>query len=194
MQKSTRNLFLFALVTALLGVAVYAELARERTLAPQPLTALDPATVTHLEIRCASCTTRVFERVDGVWRMRAPHDAPANPEAIARLLAVLRAHVRSRAKLADYDAAKLGLAPPQFSVVADAVRIDIGGEDPIDHDRYVRIGDELLRVPDRFSARLLESPESELLASPQEQALSPDSRRGRGLGEGAARQPATTHE
>ena len=42
-------------------------------------------------------------------------------------------------------------------------RIDIGGEDPIDHDRYVRIGDEVLRVPDRFSARLLESPESELL-------------------------------
>jgi hypothetical protein len=27
----------------------------------------------------------------------------------------------------------------------------------------VRIGAELLRVPDRFSARLLESPESELL-------------------------------
>ena len=65
--------------------------------------------------------------------------------------------------MAGYDAAKLGLDPPQITVVADATRIDIGGEDPIDHDRYVRIGDELLRVPDRFSARLLESPESELL-------------------------------
>ena len=75
----------------------------------------------------------------------------------------MRASVRTRAKLADYDAAKLGLEPPQFTVVANDTRIDIGGEDPIDHDRYVRIGDELLRVPDRFSARLLEAPESELL-------------------------------
>lgn len=163
MRRSTRNLLILAIAVAVLGVAVYAELARERGLAPRPLTALDPATVTHLEIRCQSCAARVFERVDGVWQMRAPHDTPANPESIARLLAVLRAPVRTRAPMAGYDAAKLGLDPPQITVIADATRIDIGGEDPIDHDRYVRIGAELLRVPDRFSARLLESPESELL-------------------------------
>jgi hypothetical protein len=163
MKKSTRSLLLLAVTVAALGTAVYAELARERGRAPPPLTALDPAEVAHLEIHCQSCTTRIFERVDGAWRMRAPHDAAANPDAVNRLLAVLRAPVRTRMKMADYDAAKLGLTPPQFTVVADAVRIDIGGEDPIDHDRYVRIGAELLRVPDRFSARLLESPESELL-------------------------------
>ena len=163
MKKSTRSLLLLAVTVAALGTAVYAELARERGLAPQPVTALDPAAVTHLEIRCQSCITRVFERLDGVWRMRAPHDAAANPDAVSRLLAVLRAPVRTRAKMAGYDAAKLGFEPPLITVIADAARIDIGGEDPIDHDRYVRIGDELLRVPDRFSARLLESPESELL-------------------------------
>lgn len=163
MRRSTRSLLVLAIAVAVLGVAVYTELARERRLATQPLTALDPATVTQLEIHCVSCTTRVFERVDGVWQMRAPHAAAANPEAVTRLLAMLRAPVRTRAKMAGYDAAKLGLDPPQITVIADATRIDIGGEDPIDHDRYVRIGGELLRVPDRFSARLLESPESELL-------------------------------
>jgi hypothetical protein len=163
MRKSTRSLLILAVAVIALGAAVYAELSRERGLAPQPVTVLDPATVTHLEIRCQSCTTRVFERVDDVWQMRAPHDAAANPESITRLLAVLHAPVRTRAKMAGYDAAKLGLDPPQITVIADATRIDIGGEDPIDHDRYVRIGAELLRVPDRFSARLLESPESELL-------------------------------
>lgn len=163
MRKSTRSLLILAVATIALGVTVYAELARERGLAPQPVTQLDPARVTHLEIRCQSCTTRVFERIDGAWWMKQPQDAKANPEAVARLLAVVQAPVRTRAKLADYDAAKLGLDPPQMTVIADATRIDIGGEDPIDHDRYVRIGDELMRVPDRFSARLLESPESELL-------------------------------
>lgn len=162
MRRSTRSLLVLAIAVAVLAAAVYAELARERGLAPQPLTALDPVAVTHLEIHCQSCVTRVFERVDGVWRMRAPHDAAANPDAVDHLLAVLRAPVRTRAKMAGYDAAKLGFDPPLITVIADAVRIDIGGEDPVDHDRYVRIGAELLRVPDRFSARLLESPESEL--------------------------------
>lgn len=163
MRKSTRSLLILAIVASVLGVAVYADLARERGLVPQPVTQLDPARATHLEIRCQSCTARVFERVDGVWWMKQPHNAKANPEAVARLLAVVHALARTRAAIAGYDAAKLGLEPPQITVIADATRIDIGGEDPIDHDRYVRVGEELLRVPDRFSARLLESPESELL-------------------------------
>ncbi|HST27353.1 MAG TPA: DUF4340 domain-containing protein [Rudaea sp.] len=163
MRKSTRSLLILAVAVVALGAAVYMELVRERGLVPQPLTSLDPAAVTHLEIRCQSCTARVFERVDGAWQMRVPHDAAANPDAVNRLLAVLRAPVRTGAKMADYDAAKLGLDPPQITVIADVTRIDIGGEDPIDHDRYVRIGDELLRVPDRFSARLMESPDSELI-------------------------------
>lgn len=165
MRKSSHSLTYLALCAAVLGVAVYAELARERGLMPQPVTALDPATVTHLEVHCQSCTTRVFERVDGIWRMREPYAAAANPKAVQRLLAMLRAPVRTHTPMADYDPAKLGLDPPQITVVADATRIDIGGEDPIDHDRYVRVGGELLRVPDRFSARLLESPESELFDS-----------------------------
>lgn len=162
MRKATRNLLLLVLAVIVLGVAVYAQLVRERARAVQALTAIDTATVQRLEIHCAQCITRIFARRDGIWYMLQPHAAPADPEAVERLLGVAHARVRTRAPLAAYDAARLGLAPPQFRVVIDTTQIDIGGEDPIDHDRYVRIGDELLHVPDRFSARLLESPESEL--------------------------------
>ena len=155
-------MLLLAAAVAALGAAVYAELAREQALAPQPLTVLDPSTVQRIEIRCSACQTRRFEHAGDGWRMLEPYTKPANTEAVARLLAVVRAPVRTRAPLADYDAAKLGLAPPQFTLRYDDVTIEIGNEDPIEHDRYVRIGNELLRVPDRFSARLLESPESEL--------------------------------
>lgn len=162
MRNSTRNIVLLVVAVGVLGGGVYAEVARERTLAVHPLTALDPASVQHFEIRCRDCQTRRFERDSTGWRMLEPYAQPANPESVARLLAVVRAPVRTRAKLADYDPAKLGLAPPQFTLTFDQVTIEIGGEDPIEHDRYVRLGDELLRVPDRFSARLLEAPESEL--------------------------------
>ena len=162
MRKSSRNTLLLALAVAVLGGGVYAELERERTLGVQPLTTLDPAAVRRVEIRCRDCTTRRFERDAHGWRMLEPYAQPANAESIARLLAVARAPVRTRAKFADYDAAKLGLAPAQFTLTFDQTVIEIGNEDPIEHDRYVKLGAELLRVPDRFSARLLESAESEI--------------------------------
>jgi hypothetical protein len=163
MRKSTRNILLLAVGVAVLGGAVYAELVRERSFAAQPLTTLDPAGVQRIEIRCRDCQTRRFERDGTGWRMLEPYAQPAKADSVARLLAVVQAPVRTRAKLADYDPAKLGLAPPQFTLTFDQTIIEIGGEDPIEHDRYVCLGDELLRVPDRFSARLLESPESELV-------------------------------
>jgi len=161
-RKSTRQVLLLALLVAALGGAVYAELERERSLGPPPLTTLDPASVQRIEIRCRECQSRRFARDGSGWRMLEPYARPANSDAVARLLTVLRAPVRNRAPLADYDVAKLGLAPPQFTLRYDDVTIEIGNEDPIEHDRYVHMGADLLRVPDRFSARLLESPESEL--------------------------------
>ena len=162
MRKSSRSILFLGVAVVALAVGVWMELVRERDFAPQPLTALDPESVQHLEIRCRDCTTRRFARTATGWRMLEPYAQPANAEAVARLLSVLRAPVRTRAALSGYDAAKLGLAPAQFTLQYDDVTIEIGGEDPIEHDRYVRLGDELLRVPDRFSARLLESPENEL--------------------------------
>lgn len=162
MRKSTRSILFLGALAALLVAAVFAELAHERKLAPAPLTALDPATVERIEVQCTGCRTRKFERDGSGWRMLEPYALPANPDAIARLLAIARAPVRVRLSLRNYDLAKLGLDPAQITLTLDDLVITIGDGDPIEHDRYVRIGDELLRVPDRFSARLLEAPESEL--------------------------------
>ena len=166
MRKSARSILFLGVAVAVLGAAVWAELERERGFAPQPLTTLDPASVRQIEIRCHDCQTRRFERAADGWRMLEPYAQAANAEAVARLLAVTHASVRTRAPMREYDPAKLGLAPAQFTLRFDGVTIEIGNEDPIEHDRYVRMGEELLRVPDRFSARLLESPESELAAPP----------------------------
>jgi hypothetical protein len=162
MRKATRNTLVLAAAVALLAIAVYAELAHERTLAPKPLTEIEPATVHRLEVSCTHCRTRRFARDENGWRMLEPYALPADAEAIARLLAIAHAPVHERHPLRDYDAAKLGLEPAQITLTLDDLVIAIGGEDPIDHDRYVRIGQDMLRVPDRFGARLLEAPEGEL--------------------------------
>jgi hypothetical protein len=162
MRKATRNVLVLAVAVVLLGVGIYVELAHEATLAPQGLTTVEPATVRKVEVRCTGCRTRRFERNENGWRMLEPYSLPADVEALARLLAIAHAPVQERHPLRDYDAAKLGLEPPQITLTLDDLVIAVGGEDPIDHDRYIRIGEEMLRVPDRFGARLLESPESEL--------------------------------
>ena len=152
-----------ALAVVLLGTAVFAQLAHERASAPQALSTLDTAAVRRIEITCLSvCRSRSFERTAAGWQMLAPYRQPASSRAIEHLLAVAHAPARMRLALHDYDLAKLGLAPPLLTLRLDDHIIAMGDEDPIEHDRYMRVGDELLRVPDRFSARLLESAESEL--------------------------------
>jgi len=163
MRRATRTLFLLTITVALLGAAVYAEIARERTLMPRPLTQIDPLTARRLEIRCAAvCRSRRFERRAEGWHMLEPYDRPASAEAIAHLFAVTHAPIRTRLDVHDHDPAKLGLAAPLVTLIVDDVEIAVGDEDPIEHDRYVRVGDLLARVQDRFSARLFEAPEGEL--------------------------------
>jgi len=166
MRKSTRNLLLLAVLVTVLAAGVYAELEHEQASARAPLTKLDPATVQRLEVSCQTCRTRRFVRGADGWRMLEPYALPADADAVAHLLAIAHAPVSMRLELRDYDLAKLGVSPPQFTLTFDDVVVTIGGEDSIEHDRYVRVGDELLRVPDRFSARLLEAPERELAVDP----------------------------
>lgn len=162
MSRRTRVVaILFALVVAL-TIATLMQLRREQALEPMPLTALDASRVRTINVRCDVCRARRFERVAERWWMCEPYVLPADSDAVAHLLAIAHASVRQRRAFGDYDPAKLGLQPAQITLELDDTLVEFGAEDPIQHDRYVRVGAELLLVPDRFSARLLESPESEL--------------------------------
>jgi hypothetical protein len=163
MRKSSRSILFLVLIVLALGGAVYVQLQRERTLTLQPLTSIDLAAVRTIRIDCNSvCRSRRFERTASGWQMLEPYAEPANSEAVSHLLAVAHAPARVRLNLRDYDLRKLGLDPPLLTLRLDDTLIALGDDDPIEHDRYMRVGDALLRVPDRFSARLLEAPESEL--------------------------------
>jgi hypothetical protein len=162
MRKTTRNTLLLAVAVVALGVGVYAELQREEKMLPAPLTMLNPQNVKTISVRCADCRARHFEhRVDGWW-MTQPYPLRADAAAVANLLAIASAPVRKTLDPRDHDLAKLGLAPPIVTLQLDDLVLDFGGEDPIEHDRYVRVAGQLMRVPDRFGARLMETAEVEI--------------------------------
>jgi hypothetical protein len=167
MRRKTRtNLILLAMVV-LLGAGVYAELRRERAIARDPLTMIDPAMIRTLAVTCLGCATRRYEKTDGHWVMREPEVKAANDDAVARLASILSAPVRHRRPAGELDPKKLGLDPPVATLQADGVLLKFGTTDAIRNDRYVEYRGTIALVPDRFSVLLFASPESETTAASQ---------------------------
>jgi len=164
LRRTRTNIILLAMVV-LLATAVFAEMRREQALMSDPLTALNPDQIRTLAITCQGCTARRFEKVDGHWLMREPKSPPANDKAVARLAAIVRAPVRYRRAAAEVDPKKLGLDPPVATLDADGMILKFGTTDAIRNDRYVEAGGTIALVPDRFSALLFATPETELAES-----------------------------
>lgn len=162
MRRATRNNLILIAVVALLGVGVWWQVRHEVAQFEPPLSTVDPATLQTLDIRCTTCVTRSFVRVGGLWQMREPYSLVADAEKVNRLIAIAAAAVRSRRPASDFDLSRIGLDPPLIQLRLDGVQLDFGMTDALNGDRYVRQGEVIAMVPDRFSPYLLAAPESEL--------------------------------
>ena len=165
-RHSRMNLFLLVMVV-LLGAAAFAELRRERAIARDPLTMIDPTMIRSLAVSCQGCTARRYEKTGGHWFLREPESKPANDEAVARLAAIVQAPVRYRRPASEVDPTKLGLDPPIATLEVDGAVLKFGTTDAIRNDRYVEFGGTIALVPDRFSALLFATPEGEVAAPAQ---------------------------
>ncbi|MEO7064388.1 MAG: hypothetical protein ABI082_11540 [Dokdonella sp.] len=165
MKRRTCSHLILLAVVALLGAAVYAEVQRERTFGIDPLTQIDPTAVQSVAVTCSGCKPRRFEKVGGHWQMREPFAQAADDVAVERLAAIARAPVRLRHARGELVADKLGLDPAYATLTLDGTLLKFGTTDAINGDRYVEVDGVIALVPDRFSARIFETPESEL-ASP----------------------------
>lgn len=164
MRRRTRTQLVLLALAAALGAIVYAQLRHEDTLAPEPLTAIDPAAVRVVAVACDGCTPRRFEKNGTQWRMLEPYAREADAAAVAKLVAIAGAPVRFRHAAGELDPKKLGLDPPLATLVLDGTTLKFGTTDAIHGDRYVEVDGAVALVPDRFSARLFAAPENEVAA------------------------------
>lgn len=162
MKRAHRNNLLMLVIVVVLGALVYLQIAGESAARPQPLTALDPASISRLEITCTNCRTRRFERAADGWMMREPYALPADDKALARVLSIATLPVQRSYRTDELDLVLVGLAPPQMHLQLDAIGIAVGASDALQGDRYLHIGSSVVMVADRFSPLLLATPESEL--------------------------------
>lgn len=164
MTRQTRFNLGLGLLVAALALIVWLD-QRTLTQAPPPITELDPRQVQRIRLARQGVEI-ILQRTPGGWQMAAPQAAPANPAQVEALLAIATAYSLERFPTPP-ELAQFGLAPPSAVVELDRTRIEVGGTQPVSHQRYLRIGDQIHLINDRFPHLLQASAERYILPPAQ---------------------------
>jgi hypothetical protein len=143
------NLGLLGLA-AVLGWLTLVEPGREPPSAPQPLLDLSPAQVDTLRIERPTLGDLTLQRRESGWFLIAPVAAPANPELIRQLLKITQAVCPLHYPAAELELSRLQLEPPLLRLMLNDRVLAFGGIEPLDQQRYVRIGDTVYLCTDRY--------------------------------------------
>lgn len=142
------NLSLLIGVLALIAV-VYFKPGIETPPALPPLTALDSAQIKRIDIVRGKTTLTLERRADGWW-IAGDKPVAADQVQVESLLGLAGAvPVRSYA-VDELDPAKIGLATPETVLRLDGTEFQFGATDPLQGLRYVRIGDRVHMIMDRY--------------------------------------------
>ena len=148
MKRAARSRLLL-----LLGVAVLAALAlwqwqRDEHAAPGTLLALDPAAITQVTLQLGDAPAVHYAKRDGHW-WRADGQR-VDDRYLASLTAAAAAPVLQWRAANDFDAAKIGLAPPQAVLILDGQRLAFGAMSATGPQCYVQVGARVALVSLRF--------------------------------------------
>lgn len=140
---------LLLLLSILLSVLVWLTIEQHETDQKVHLTSLLPKQITLIEIQNSNEPHIRMERKNKTWIMTEPSENTANNSKIASLLEIAQAASISRFK-APANLTEYGLNPPQAVLTLNQTRIEMGTTNPINHRRYLRVGDEIHLINDRF--------------------------------------------
>jgi hypothetical protein len=148
MKRAARaRLSMLAGVAALLALALW-QRQRDAHGAPGTLLALDPAAVTDVTLRLGDTPAAHYAKRDGHWWHADGNRA--DDRYLDRLAAAAAAPVLQWRAAADFDAAKIGLAPPQAVLSLDGRRLAFGATSATGPQCYVQVGARVALVSLRF--------------------------------------------
>lgn len=166
-MKRAHRLHLGLLVSVALLAALVGWSARHETAmaAPDTLLPLPADAVTTICIDTRQGVTRAFVKRDGQWHMTTPHQGLANQKHLQRLAALADAKVLGWRPVADFQPAKIGMAPPWATITVDGHALAFGALSALAPQRYVRVGDHIAMIRARYAADIRATPESELASA-----------------------------
>ena len=148
MKRAARTrLFMLLGVAVLVAAAVWQRQRDDRNL-PGKLTTLDPATITQLALQLGDTPVVRYTKSDGHW-WRADGQR-ADDRYLTTLADTAAAPVLQWRAAGDFDAAKIGLAPPQAVLTLDGQRLAFGAMSATGPQCYVQVGARVALVSLRF--------------------------------------------
>ncbi len=144
------NLGLAIVVLGLAGLIWYLQMP-----SPKPeserLTPLSKADIQRIDIRPARHAGARLERRDGVWWLVEPLTARADMARVDAAIGLARATSLARYAASAVDAEQAGLATPDLVLRINDITLNFGGTDALKGRRFVRVGDEVHLITDRYS-------------------------------------------
>ncbi|HEB94611.1 MAG TPA: hypothetical protein ENI94_14385 [Gammaproteobacteria bacterium] len=164
---NSRNLLNLGLAVALLILGGFIVFSQQE---PSPvetarLTSFAMADIIRIEIRPARHADTLLERRDGEWRLVEPFTARADTARVDAAIGLARARSLARYDASAVDTQQAGLVSPDLVLRVNDVTLALGGTEPLRGQRFVRQGDQVHLIVDRYSYLLQGEPAS--LVSPR---------------------------
>ncbi len=140
-------------VIVILGGAAWLSIQDQNTDQRTPLTSLQPDQVNQITLNNNTGPGLALERRHGVWMMTSPYKVPGKGSRIERLLEITRSISLSRFQTPQ-NLTEYGLATPQATLTLNQTRIEMGSTHPMNQRRYLRVGDQIHLINDRFPHHL----------------------------------------
>ncbi|GAB4355554.1 MAG: hypothetical protein Kow0073_12770 [Immundisolibacter sp.] len=138
-----------ALVVALLAVIAWRQPGKTPPPATTKLTELDPDSITRIAFYPPRGKPFTLLRDGDDWFIEQPH-LHAQPFRVKTLLELPAAVSAAQLSLTDNQDNAFGVAPPQARLVFNDTEIAFGLTNPVGLRRYVRVGDAVHLIDDRY--------------------------------------------
>ena len=150
MNRNLLNLGLAVLVAGLAGGAWYAQKQKD---APKPtLTALGADGVSSASVAWPDAPEIKLVKEHGAWRLTAPVAARVDRFEALNFGNLATTEVKETLSADGLDLKQIGLDPPERVITLNDRRIELGGTDPIESRRYVRLDGTVMLIDDPVSA------------------------------------------
>ena len=148
MKRAARSRLLMLLgATALVALALW-QWQRDERHAPGRLLALDPAAIAQVTLQLGDAPAAHYAKHGGHWWR--DDGRRADDRYLDSLAATAAAPVLQWRAAGDFDAAKIGLAPPQAVLTLDGQRLAFGAMSTTGPQCYVQAGGRVALVSLRF--------------------------------------------
>ncbi len=144
------NLLMLLLAGILILVVIYEPGKQPEPVEPK-LTSLRADDISHILISRTTGEDIELAKQNGRWQMLKPYHLPANDFRVRSLLRLSETESKSDHDLGKLNPATYGLDKPRASVTFNhKTKIIFGKTEPLQHHRYVQIGNRLHTIFDTF--------------------------------------------